>query len=128
MDSAMFNQEPLSGVYRGMTPCSTSHRTSAGVLWPLRLSSTRSIRKGGNRSGRVNLMVSPACHRSHAARRSASGWAGGSGSAARIVVNSVSSQACKIELAALVTPFTRTSPEAGWNRVSSLAVPWRRCS
>jgi hypothetical protein len=26
------------------------------------------------------------------------------------------------------TPLTRTCPEAGWNRVSSLAVPWRMYS
>jgi hypothetical protein len=31
-------------------------------------------------------------------------------------------------LALLVTPLTRTWPEAGWNSVSSLAVPWRMCS
>ena len=78
--------------------------------------------------GRVNVTVSPACQRSQAARRSASVWAGGSGSVARIVVTSAWSQGCSTALALLVTPLTRTRPEAGWNRVRSLAVPWRMCS
>ena len=97
-------------------------------MWPVRLSRTSSIRRGGRRSGRVNVTVSPSCQRSQAARRSASVWAGGSGSVARIAVSSASSQGCSTALAALVTPLTRTWPEAGWNRVSSLAVPWRMCS
>jgi hypothetical protein len=40
-----------------------------------------------------------------------------------MVVTSAWSQGCSTALAALVTPVTRTWPEAGWNRVSSLAVP-----
>ena len=128
IDSAMFSQEPLSGVYSGMTPWATSHNTSAGVLCPVRLSRTSSSRRGGRRSGRVNLIVSPSCQRSQAARHSASVWTGGSGSVARTAVSSVSSQGCSTSLAPLVTPLTRTWPEVGWNRVSSFAVPWRRCS
>ena len=128
IDSAMFSQEPLNGVWRGMTPWATSHSTSAGVLWPLRLSRTSSIRSGGKRSGRVTLIASPACQRSQIARRSAAGWTGGSGSVVRIAVSSVWSQGCSTALAALVTPVTRTRPEAGWNRVSRLAVPWRMCA
>jgi len=111
-----------------MTPCSTSQSTRAGVLWPVRLSRTSNSRRGGRRSGRVNRTVSPACQRSQAARRSASAWTGGSGSVARSAASSVLSQGCRTALAALVTPLTRTCPEAGWNSVSSLAVPWRRCS
>jgi hypothetical protein len=113
IDSAMFSQEPLSGVYSGMTPWATSHRTRLGVLWPVRLSRTSSSRRGGRRSGRMNGMVSPACQRSQAARRSSSVWGGGSGSVARTAVSSVSNQGCSTSLAALVTPLTRTCPEAG---------------
>jgi hypothetical protein len=86
------------------------------------------MRSGGKRSGRVTLIVSPACQRSQVARRSASDRGGGSGSVARIAASSVWSQGCSTALGALVTPVTRTRPEAGWNRVSSLAMPWRMCS
>ena len=128
IDSAMLSQEPLSGVYSGMTPCSTSHSTRLGVLWPVRLSRTSSIRRGGRRSGSVNLTVSPSCQRAQAVRHAASDSTGGSGSVARTAVSSASNQGCRTALAELVTPLTRTRPEAGWNRVSSLAVPWRMCS
>jgi hypothetical protein len=55
-------------VYRGMTPCANSQQTNAGVLWPARLSSTRSIRRGGGSAGRVGFSASPSCQRSQAAR------------------------------------------------------------
>jgi hypothetical protein len=31
IDSVMFSQDPLSGVYSGITPCSNNHTTNAGV-------------------------------------------------------------------------------------------------
>jgi hypothetical protein len=43
-------------------------------------------------------------------------------------VNSSLSQGWSISLVARLTPRTRTSPVAGWNRVKSLAVPRRTYS
>ena len=57
MLSAMFSQDPLKGVYKGMMPCVNSQQTNAAVLCPARLSSTSSIRNGGNSSSRVGLIV-----------------------------------------------------------------------
>jgi len=68
MDSAIFSQEPLSGVDSGMIPWATSHSTNAGVLWPARLSRMSSTRKGGRSWGRVKGMLSPCCQCSQAAR------------------------------------------------------------
>src|SRR5215813_12665784 len=34
MDSVMFSQDPLSGVYRGMMPCSNNHTTNLAVRCP----------------------------------------------------------------------------------------------
>ena len=48
MLSAMFSHDPPTGVYSGMIPCANSQQTNSGVLCPARLSSTRSIRSGGN--------------------------------------------------------------------------------
>jgi hypothetical protein len=41
MDSAMFNQEPPSGVYNGIIPCDINQQTNAAFLWPLKLYFTR---------------------------------------------------------------------------------------
>src|SRR5438270_9024929 len=40
-DSAMFNQEPLNGVYSGITPCANNHMTIDELKWPARLSQMR---------------------------------------------------------------------------------------
>ena len=34
MDSVMFSQDPLSGVYSGMMPCSNNHTTKRAVRCP----------------------------------------------------------------------------------------------
>ncbi len=52
MDSAMFNQLPDSGVYKGKMPCSHSHSINSGVLCPVKLSHTNKRRNGGNASGK----------------------------------------------------------------------------
>lgn len=59
IDSAMFSQEPLSGVYKAITPWLNSHNTSAGVKCPLRLSHTSSRRSAGKRAGRMMRIFSP---------------------------------------------------------------------
>ena len=56
MLSAMFSHDPPTGVYSGMIPCANSQQTNAGVLCPARLSSTSSIRSGGNSAGSVGLI------------------------------------------------------------------------
>jgi hypothetical protein len=53
MDSVMFSQDPLSGVYIGITPCSNNHTTKLAVRCPLRLSMTNSRRSGGGLSHNV---------------------------------------------------------------------------
>src|SRR6516164_437672 len=63
MLSAMFSHDPPNGVYSGMTPWANSHSTNSGVLCPARLSSTKSIRKGGSRCASVGLTVKPRCQR-----------------------------------------------------------------
>lgn len=50
------------------------------------------------------------------------------GQVARIAFSSCCSQGCNTALGAAVTVFARTSPVAGRNKVSSLAVPPRRYS
>ena len=72
MLSAMFSQDPLIGVYKGMMPCANSQQTNAAVLCPARLSSTSSIRNGGSSASSVGLTVRPSCHRSQATRAAAS--------------------------------------------------------
>ncbi|HWE39899.1 MAG TPA: hypothetical protein VG406_25335 [Isosphaeraceae bacterium] len=124
----MFRHDPPTGVYKGMMPCANSQPTNAGVLWPARSSSTRSIRSGGSSDRSVGLTVRPSCHRSQAARRPAAGSACGSGIAARISASSRSGQGCRTALAQAVTPFRRTWPAAGRNRVRAWAVPSRRSS
>ena len=119
----MFSQDPLSGVYRGMMPCSNNHTTKLAVRWPARLSMTNSIRSGGSVSSSVGLTVRPACQRSQAARLSSSGKVFGGSSAWTIASNSASNQACNTTFGQLVTPLTRTWPVAGWKSVSNLAVP-----
>ena len=128
IDSVMFSHEPPSGVYRGMLPCANSHNTKLGVRWPLRLSSTSSSRKGGSTALRVIFTFRPACQRFQAARLSASDSTAAGGSAARTAANSCSSQPCNTTLVQLAMPLACTCPIAGWNNVSSLAVPCRTCS
>src|SRR5437588_141024 len=46
LTSVMFSQDPLSGVYSGMMPCSNNHTTKCAVRCPARLSMTNSNRSG----------------------------------------------------------------------------------
>ena len=125
-DSVIFSQDPLNGVYSGMMPWLKSHRTISGVECPARLSQIKSMRKGGSSSGSVIGCVSPSCHTSQSARLAAQTCSAVAvGSVARIVLSSSLSPGWSTALAVLVTPLTRTCPSAGWNKVSSLAVPLR---
>jgi hypothetical protein len=126
--SAMFSQDPPTGVYKGMMPFSKSQQTSAAVLCPARLSSTNSIRSGGSSASSVGLIASPSCHRSQAARQPAAGSAGGAGRPARMAASSRLSQGCRTALGQVVTPCRRTRPSSGRNSVRALAVPARRYS
>src|SRR5258708_38325898 len=47
-DSAMFNQEPLNGVYSGITPCANNQMTMDELKWPARLSQTSISPRGGS--------------------------------------------------------------------------------
>src|SRR6187455_1605016 len=109
-----------------MTPCSHSHSTKSGVLWPVRLSHTSNSRSGGRSSGRVKGRVRPACHTVHAARVTAgSSDEPGEGSAARMSLRRSRSHGCRTALVPRVADCSRTWPEAGWNRVRILVVPPR---
>ena len=126
--SAMFSQDPPSGVYKGMMPCVNDQHTNAAVLCPARLSSTRGICSGGDSAGSVGWMVRPPCRRSQAPRAAASAPGGAAGSPSRTPASSRRSQGCRTELGQAVTPSRRTCPPAGWNSVRILAVPARRYS
>ena len=76
----------------------------------------------------VGFFVRPACQRSQAAQLSASSSTLVAGNASKMVSSSASNQACKTTFGQLVTPLTRTCPDAGWNNVSIFAVPCRMCS
>ena len=123
-DSAMLSQDPLIGVYSGRMPCWNNQSTMLQLKWPARLSQTRSMRRGGN--GVVGSWPSQVAQRARAGRWSSASVSGGR--LASTAVSSAWSQGCSTALALLVTPLTRTRPEAGWKRVRSLAVPWRMCS
>src|SRR5258708_24104134 len=107
-----------------MIPCSHNHITKLGVWCPLKLSSTSNRRSGGMPSLLRGAMCKPSCHRCHWAWVSSGLSSGGAGSRARIWVNSCCTHSCKTALGQAVTPLTRTFPVAGWNKVSSLAVPF----
>ncbi len=47
-DSAMFNHDPLKGVYSGITPCANSQTTIEELKCPARLSQIRMRRSGGS--------------------------------------------------------------------------------
>ena len=114
IDSVMFNQEPPSGVYSGMIPCWISQSTKTGVLWPLRLSQTNSIRSGGRSSGNGGGLSSPAHQRSHNARLVfGSRLSSGAGKSARMALNCCCNHGCKTVFGQLVTPLTRTCPSEG---------------
>src|SRR6266568_8510999 len=118
------SHEPLSGVYSGMTPWANSQVTIELLRCPARLSQIRIKRSGG--SGRCGRCPN------HVAQSAAAGssvrWLVGSGSAAKICRSSSFSQGCNTTLGALGTPLARTSPVAGRNSVSNLAVPPRMYS
>ena len=109
----MLSHEPLKGVYNGITPCATIHRTKAGVLWPVKLSKTNSMRKGGNSSGKVNFTPKPACQVSQHERFNVVSGGIKTGQPASTVSNSPFNQGCKTALALLVTPLARSSPVWG---------------
>ena len=56
----MFNQEPLNGVYSGITPCANNQMTMDELKWPARLSQTRISRSGG--SGRCGTCPNQVAH------------------------------------------------------------------
>ncbi len=91
----------------------------------MRLSQTKSILKGGSSSGKVILTESPSCQLFHSARLSLASSVsfGGGGKVSSTAVSSSLSQGWSTALVVRLTPRTRTSPVAGWKRVSSLAVP-----
>jgi hypothetical protein len=122
-DSAMFSQEPESGVYSGMPPCWNNHRTIDQLVCPARLSQTSRSRSGG--SGSRGAWPRQVSHW-HRGGRSSAGGAGGS--PARPCASSPWSQGCRTVFGTFVVPFARTSPDAGRNRVSSLTVPPRTYS
>src|SRR3954463_1424821 len=104
-----------------MTPCAHSHSTRSGVLWPVRLSHTRRSRSGGRSSGKVKGVVRPACHTCQAAGvAAASCEEPGGGSAARIALRRSRSHGCSTALVPRAAGYSRTRPDAGWNRVRIL--------
>jgi hypothetical protein len=124
---AAFRQDPLTGVYGGITPCANSHGTNAGASGPATSTGTDSTRNGGDRSGRVAGAVDPTCHRSHAAR-DASAVGGGAGDSAGVAASSRSTQGGTTASVTEVAPATRTGPPAGRDGVGTWAVPPRACS
>lgn len=82
----MFSQDPPAGVYSGMILWANSQQTNSGVLWPAKLSGTKSTRSGGNSSSRAGLIDRPSNHRPQAERRPVAGSAGGPGIAAWLPV------------------------------------------
>ena len=109
----MFSHEPLKGVYNGITPCATNHRTKSGVLWPVKLSKTNSMRKDGNSSGKVNFTPKPTCQVSQVERFNIISDDFRTGKPASTVSNSLFNQGCKTAFALLVTPLARSSPVWG---------------
>jgi hypothetical protein len=94
----------------------------------VRLSKTTNILRGGNSLGSVTRTASPSCQLFHLARFSSGlGGSRDGGRVLRICVNCSLSQGWSTALAQLLTPFTRTSPVAGWNKLMSLAVPFLKC-
>ncbi len=113
-----------------MTPLENIHTRSSGVLCPVRLSNTNNILNGGRSSGSVMRTLNPSCQLLHTRRFSSAGsdrLAASLGMLSRIASSSCFSQGWSTALAQLRTPFTRTSPVAGWNRVISFAVPFLMC-
>src|SRR5215210_5907505 len=104
-----------------MTPCSHSHSTSSGVLWPARLSHTSNSRSGGRSSGKVKGIVRPACHTAHAARVTAGASdAFETGCAARISLRRSRSHGCKTALvqrpaAAAPGPWPDETGSGSWS-------------
>ena len=89
----------------------------------------KSMRKGGRCAGKVTRTVNPSRQLAHTWRFSSapSGFCG-SGNVFTIALTSSLSQECKTAFVQRVTPLMRASPVAGWNKVTSLAVPLRRYS
>ena len=123
-DSAMFSQEPLNGVYSGITPCANNQMTMDELKCPARLSQTKISRRRGN--GRCGTCPSQVAH--CACVDGFESVVGASGNSARTCKSSVCSHGCRTTFGALVTPLARSWPVAGRNRVSSLAVPPRMYS
>src|SRR3954465_14648109 len=112
-----------------MTPCWQSQTTISAVLWPVRLSHTRSMRSNGDSVGKVKPSARPSCQASQARRvTAASGGAAGGGLVARVNPSRSLSQPCRTGLVQLPTGWRYTWPVAGWNRVRILQVPPRTYS
>src|SRR5215217_9399904 len=107
-----------------MTPWWRSQRTIGQLRWPARLSQIRRSRSGGN--GSRGSWPSQVAHRASGGRSSSG--AAIVGSVARTAISSPCSQGWSTALVAFVTPLARSSPVAGRNSVSSLAVPPRTYS
>src|SRR5215204_4653738 len=87
------------------------------------------ILKGGSSLGSVTFTESPSCQLCHSSRFcSALSTSSGGGKVSRTTISSSLGQGWSASLVARLTPRTRTSPLAGWKRVSNLAVPWRTYS
>ncbi len=112
-----------------MTPFENIHKSISAFRWPMMLSQTSSIRRGGNFLGRVIFTDSPSCQLLHSARFSSeTGAPSLSGKRSRMAPSSSLSHGWSIALVVWRTPRALTSPVAGWNRVRSLAVPRRAYS
>lgn len=127
-DSVMLSQLPESGVYSGILPCAKSHSISSGVWWPARLSQISSNRSGGKWALKVMRTFSPSGPRSQRARFSSGLSTTGGGNVVSTAVSSSFSHVWSTSFVLRLVPLTRTRPVAGWNKVSSLAVPWRMYS
>jgi hypothetical protein len=85
-----------------------------GVLWPLRLSQTNSIRSRGKSVGNGSGLSNPLHQYSHRAWFvSGSGSSVTGGSASTMALSSSLSQGCRTALVQLVMPLTRTCPVLG---------------
>jgi hypothetical protein len=87
-----------------MIPCRQSQTTISAVLWPARLSHTRSMRSGGSWAGKAKRSAKPSCQVSQAARvTTASASAAGGGSVVRTPSSRSLSQPCRTGLVQLPT-------------------------
>ncbi len=124
-DSAMFSQEPPSGVYKGITPWAHSQSTRSGLLWPVRLSQMSNARRGGRSAGQGEALAQaclpglPASPRGLRARPRPL-----PGRAARIATSSALSQGWSTALGP--SPRARRAPRPWRAETASAAWPCPR--